>query len=113
MDKTGRKSRPEPLAKLLEEVLATTGLGERLRERRVIAAWPEIVGDEIAEHVRAVDIADGELLVSAAHGAWRQEITLLAPQIIDRFNTLFGEDTVRELRWHRGLTDRRRPDKRE
>jgi len=113
MRKVGHKSSPESLAKVLSKVLTDTGLDERLDERKVLTAWVEVVGEEIAEHVRPLDIFDGVLVVDADHGVWRQEITLLAPTIINRFNDLFGEETVREIRWRRGLTNTRRPDKRD
>ena len=113
MGKTRRRSSPESLAKVLSKVLADTGLSERLDERRVLSAWVEIVGEEIAEHVRTLDIVDGVLMIDADHGTWRQEVTLLAPEIINRLNDMFGRETVCEIRWRRGLTNTRHPDKRD
>lgn len=111
MRKPRQKSSPEPVSKVLAKVLTESGLNERIDERKVLAAWSEVVGKEIAGHVRPLDIVDGVLLIDADHGAWRQEITLLAPKIISRLNELFGQETVQELRWHRGFTSRGRQDK--
>ena len=113
MRKPRHRSSPEPLSKVLAKVLDETGLGERLDERKVLTAWVEIVGEEIAEHVQPLDIVDGVLLIDADHGTWRQEVTLLAPEIINQLNDLFGRETVREIRWRRGLTNTQRRDKRD
>ena len=98
------KQGPVPLADILGEVLQQSGLAERLAEREVLAAWPRIVGEKIARHSQAVDIKAGILYLKADHGVWRQEITLLTPLIIEKFNADFGAATVKEIRWHRGLS---------
>ena len=68
------------------------------------ALWAEIVGERTAAHTRAVDIADGVLVIEADHAAWRQELSLLFPAIIEKYNARHGEGTVREIRWRRGGT---------
>ena len=53
-----------------------------------------------------MDLVDGVLVLEADHGAWRQELTMLVPMIIQKFNAMFGEGTVTEVQWwdrpHRG-----------
>ena len=95
------------------------GLRERAQERGVLSRWAEIAGEEIATHARALDIQDGVLILEADHGAWRQELAMLAPRIIEKFNTLCGPGTVVEIQWrerpvpgrNRGRTAGRRPPK--
>jgi predicted nucleic acid-binding Zn ribbon protein len=103
---------PEPVSRILEGALRRCGLSERLAERQALARWPDIVGGEIAAHSRAVDLADGVLVLEADHGAWRQEVSLLVPIIIEKFNALCGEGTVTGIRWrdapHTGRTHGRR-----
>jgi len=89
---------------ILDAVLDSTGLAARARERTVLDTWPEIVGERTAAHTRAVDIADGVLTIEADHAAWRHELTLLIPAIIEKYNARHGERTVREIRWRRGGT---------
>ncbi|MCP4290601.1 MAG: DUF721 domain-containing protein [bacterium] len=99
MKRRGEKSGPRPVSQILGEVLKQCGLSERLSERTPLMAWAEVVGEEIAQHSQAVDIRDGVLIIEADHGAWRQELTLLIPMIINKFNALFGEGTVTEIQW--------------
>ena len=90
---------PQPISRILEGALRQCGLHERFTERSVLDKWVEIVGEEVASHSRAVDLVDGILVLEADHGAWRQELTLLMPMIIKKFNEQCGADTVREIQW--------------
>lgn len=99
MNRNGDRTGPQPIAGILEKVLRQYGLDERLNERGPLNAWPEVVGEEIAQHSKALDISEGVLTLEADHGAWRQELTLLIPMIINKFNALYGEGTVTEIRW--------------
>lgn len=99
MNRRGESTGPRPVSSILDQVLKSCGLDERLHERNQLRRWSEIVGEKIASHSRAVDIHDGVLLLEADHGAWRQEVTLLFPMIIQKFNALYGEGTVTEIQW--------------
>ena len=98
MSRKDRNQGPVRLDRILDGVLADCGLSDRLAERTLLEVWPEIVGERLSRYVHAVDLRDGVLLISADHGAWRQEITLLLPRIQAGCNARFGADTVREIR---------------
>lgn len=99
-----RKSRPVPVESILETVLESTGLNRRASEREVLEAWPKIAGPRIAEHVRAVDVDEGTLLLAADHPAWRQELGMLFPELLKKFAAAHGSDVVQAIDW----VDRRR-----
>jgi len=96
---SSKREGPQPVSRLIEGALRQYGLHDRLEERAALLRWREIVGEEIASHSRAVDLVDGVLVLEADHGAWRQEVTMLAPMIIQKFNAMFGEGTVTEIQW--------------
>jgi predicted nucleic acid-binding Zn ribbon protein len=105
-----KKEGPQPISRLIEGALRQFGLHERFTERSVLLKWSEVVGEEIATHSRAVDLIDGVLVLEADHGAWRQELTLLMPMIIKKFNELCGAGTVKEIQWRdRPVRGRKRP----
>lgn len=87
--------------RILDGVLEDCGLDQRLAERDLLTAWPELVGDRLAAHVRAVDLREGVLYLDADHGAWRQEVTLLLPQIRQRCGERFGGEAITDIRWIR------------
>ena len=94
-----KREGPVPVSHLIEGALRQCGLHDRLAERAALLHWHEIVGEEIAGHSRAMDLVDGVLVLEADHGAWRQEITMLVPMIIEKFNAKFGDGTVTEIQW--------------
>ncbi len=97
---TGReRTGPKPISGILQDVLESCGLNNRLEERSLLLNWQEVVGPEIAAHSRAVDIRDGVLIIDADHGAWRQELSLLIPQLIQKFNAMYGAGAVKEVQW--------------
>lgn len=92
---------PETAGAVLRRLLASSPLGGRLEERRLLEEWPRIVGDRVARFSRPVDLADGVLTLEADNAVWRQELTLMAPLILQRYNEICGEGSVREIRWSR------------
>jgi len=96
---SAKREGPQPISRLIEGALRQYGLHDRMEERAALLRWREIVGDEIATHSRAVDLVDGVLVLEADHGAWRQEVTMLVPMIIQKFNAMFGEGTVTDIQW--------------
>jgi len=99
----GRTGRPVRVSEILEDALMKFGLKERMAERKLLLAWPQVVGEKIARRSRAVDLQDGVLTLQADNAVWRQELTLLMPGIISKYNEIFGSGTVREIKWDRRL----------
>lgn len=99
MSRDRKKSRPEAVGSILDSVLRQTGLDRRAGERSLLDAWSEVAGERVAGHVRAVDIEDGVLVLDADHAAWRQELTLLFPELLRNLRARFGANAVREIRW--------------
>jgi predicted nucleic acid-binding Zn ribbon protein len=60
----------------------------------VVARWDQIVGADIASHVRPESYADGEVTVRADSTAWATQVKLLAPNLVRRLNEEIGDSTV-------------------
>ncbi|MCP4572727.1 MAG: DUF721 domain-containing protein [bacterium] len=99
MDRRSDNPGPQHVSRILAKALEACGLNERMEERAAMLRWREIVGAKIADHARPVDLQDGVLVLEADHGAWRQELTMLVPQIMAKFNELCGEGTVEAISW--------------
>ena len=99
---------PEKIGSILDAVLERAGLSRRANERDMISTWDEMVGERIAGHTQAVDFEDGVLLIEADHAAWKQELTLLFPDILRRYAERYGKNTVRDIRWLNGPRHTRR-----
>ena len=109
MDRRNDRRGLQPLARILDDTLRACGLQERSEERAALSGWTQIVGAEIAAHARAIDLADGVLTLEADHGAWRQEVTMLIPMIVRKFNARYGEGTVTDVQWRDRPRRGRRP----
>ena len=91
--------RVQSVGALLGKTMAALGLGDRVREGEVLAAWKSIVGDFIASHSRPDRLRDGVLYVRVLQPTVRFELERLRPQMVTKLKERFGVRTVREVRF--------------
>ena len=81
-----REASPPALGDLVSSVLAKTPEARRkLLEHRVLAAWPEMVGQAAAERARAVAVKGQTLTVQVDDPLWLQELLFLKAALLDRY----------------------------
>ena len=98
-----RSSRPLRVAEVLRGYLARSPLSERLAQADVVNAWPDLVGERVAGHATAESVTpDGTLFVRVPSAAWRQELTLMAPEIMARLNAGRRTGRIEHIRWVQG-----------
>lgn len=85
---------PQPLERAVDRLVGEHGWGEELSVHAVIARWEQIVGDDVAAHVRTEKFSDGELTVRADSTAWATQVKLLAPNLVRRLNEEIGHGSV-------------------
>jgi predicted nucleic acid-binding Zn ribbon protein len=85
---------PQLLDATLERLVADHGWDLSLRVHGVFGRWPQIVGDEVAQHCEPESFADGRLVVRTDSTAWATQLRLLAPTVLRRLNEELGEGTV-------------------
>jgi predicted nucleic acid-binding Zn ribbon protein len=101
---------PALLGDQVSQLFAERGWQADLAVGSVTGRWAQIVGPEIAEHVRPVTFEDAVLTVQADSTAWATQIRLLSAQLLGRIAQEAGPGTVGELvvlgpaapRWQRG-----------
>jgi hypothetical protein len=62
-------------------------------------AWPVAVGPEIAERTELQLFRDGQLTVAVSSAPWVQQLSLMAPQLIEALNEQIGKALVESLRF--------------
>ena len=98
-----RSGKPLRVAEVLSGYLAKSRLNERLAQADVVLHWPELVGERIARHASAESVTqDGTLWVRVASAAWRQELTLMTPEIMARLNAGRRVGRIEQIRWVHG-----------
>ena len=95
-----RKSKPTKVADILTGVLKSAGLSDRLGQAAVVAAWPDLVGERIAGAAVPESVAaDGTLFVRVKSSAWRQELSLMTPEVLSLINGDRPAGRIKRIRW--------------
>ena len=92
-----RKKAPVSLGDALERLLRSLDMQEKLEEHQAVERWPEVVGERIAEHARAVFFDSGKLIVEVDSAAWRQELFYMKQEMLARLDRSFGKTLVQDI----------------
>ena len=97
---SARKRKPEPIGRIVADVLGKRGLTERVDQAEIIPEWPKLVGAQIAAVTSPQSItANGTLFVQVTTNAWMNELSLLEPELLRSLNAKPGRAAVRRIRW--------------
>jgi predicted nucleic acid-binding Zn ribbon protein len=97
-----------PVGDLLSTALSPE-LERRVRCRRVLKRWPQLVGAEIANASQPQSFRGSTLFVTTSSAVWSNELTLLKPQIMAKLNAALGEALVQDIVFRAGLPKRSQP----
>lgn len=86
------------LADLLEGALRGAGLESTSVIWQISERWDDIVGPRVAARAAPVRLRNKELTLSAPDAVWRQELTLLGPEIVGLVNQKIGQEVVERVR---------------
>ena len=88
-----------PLAALLPEALKGMKLDAHAQVAQIAAAWPEIVGPQLAGNTRPAQLENKILLVYVSHPAWIMELRgPMTAEILRRLQAKFGANDLKNLR---------------
>ena len=88
---------PQALESAVERLVGEHGWGEDLAVHGVVARWDQVVGADVAAHVRPERYADTVLTVRADSTAWATQVRLLAPTLVRRLNEEIGDGVVSKV----------------
>lgn len=98
-----KKGQPMSIADVMAQVLAQKGMTERIAQVGAMDDWASVVGAQIAAVTEPLSVtADGVLWVRVTTAAWMNELSLLAPALLQRLNTVPGRAPVKQLRFRLG-----------
>jgi predicted nucleic acid-binding Zn ribbon protein len=99
-----RRRAPRPLAHALAGVTATLAPPTTLA--RVQGCWADVVGETLVEECRPLSEREGVVTVSCRSAVWAQELSMMAPELVERLNGALAGDggraAVAELRFRVG-----------
>ncbi len=89
---------PQPLGAAVEHLVRDQGWQQRTAVALVMAEWADIVGPELADHVRPESFDAGELTLRAESTTWATQVRLLLPQLRQALEGRVGSGTVSNIR---------------
>lgn len=95
-----RKRKPRKLGDVMSDVLARSGLADRVAQANVIPEWRSLVGPQIANVTEPLSVTpQGTLFVAVTTNAWMTELSLLEPDLLRRLNQRTGKLSIKKIRW--------------
>jgi predicted nucleic acid-binding Zn ribbon protein len=95
-----RRSKPTRLGDAIAQYLKSAGLSDRVGRAGVVAEWPGLVGERIARAAVAESVSpDGTLFVRVQSSAWRQELSLMTPEVLALLNRDRTAGRIKRIRW--------------
>lgn len=88
---------PQSLGSTIDRLMADQGWGERSAVAALIGDWAGVVGESLAEHVRAVGFDDGVLTLQAESTTWATQVRLLLPHVHRAVDDRVGTGVVRRI----------------
>ncbi|PLX31517.1 MAG: hypothetical protein C0600_05460 [Ignavibacteria bacterium] len=82
----------------LRDALRRQGIERSVREQDVLVRWDEIVGLAIARQARPLRLHHGVLWITVQDAAWRQELSLMRLELVEKINAAVQDEVVKEIR---------------
>lgn len=79
--------------------LRTQGLETPLQQKRLIEAWPTVMGDMIAGYTENVYIRNQTLFVHLTSPALRADLSMMRQNIVKKLNDAVGSQVIADVRF--------------
>ena len=88
---------PKLIGQGIISTLDQLGLGKKVKQYEVLDVWKDVVGEQIAQVTTADYFSGGKLFIRVSRSTWRNELTFLKQQLIQKINTAIGEEIVHDI----------------
>ena len=80
--------------------LRDQGLETPLLQKRLIDAWPDVMGETIASYTTSLTIRNQTLFVHLTNPALRMELSMQRQDIVRRLNEHVGNQVIADVRFN-------------
>jgi len=88
---------------VVEKLLGSLGLRQRIREDEIKAAWEDVVGEFLSKHAAPANLTQGVLMVHVLQPTVHFELERVWKRtLLTKLQARFGKTTVREIRFRLG-----------
>ncbi|MBQ6652013.1 MAG: DUF721 domain-containing protein [Prevotella sp.] len=92
------RKKAERLDTLIQQVLRQQGLETPLQQKRLIDAWPVVVGTTVERYTAERYIKNQTLHVKITNPALRQDLSMMRSQLVSRLNQSVGTFVISDIR---------------
>ena len=92
-----KRNNAEQIGELIRHYLRQESLESPLNERRLISAWPEVLGPTIASYTRELYIKNQVLYVHLTSAALRQELMMGRELLVRNLNRHVGAQVITNI----------------
>ena len=89
-----------PIKEVLLKALRDQGLETPLLQKRLIDAWPLVMGDAVASYTTDLNIRNQTLFVHLTNPALRMELSMQRQDIVRRLNEHVGNQVIADVRFN-------------
>jgi len=98
----------ERIGRVLDELLHKMGVAKAVKGHLAIRAWPEVVGDVLSRHTKAVAVRNRKLVVLTDSPAWAQELSMQRREWLEGLRSVLGDEhVIDDILFRTGTVDRR------
>lgn len=92
-----RKKNTESLRDVISQVLKSNHLDKPLNEKRIIDAWPKVLGENIMQYTTELNIKNRILYVTLSSSVLRHDLFLSREEIKNSLNKQVGGDIINSI----------------
>ena len=87
------------IGELILRNLRSQGLETPLLQKRLVDAWPTVMGDMVAGYTQEVYIRNQTLWVHLTSPALRADLSMMKQEIVKKLNAAVGSQVIADIRF--------------
>lgn len=95
-----RRHEPMLLGDVMRQFLDPSALDDNANQQRLVAFWPDVVGDYINKQTARCWVKDRVLHVVILSAPLRSELMLNRSNLVKRLNDITGADVISDIVFH-------------
>jgi predicted nucleic acid-binding Zn ribbon protein len=95
----GKGNRPVAIRDAMQSLVRELGIAPKMAQYDVIAAWPDVVGPQIARVTDPQRMENGVLYVAVSTATWRAELSMKRLELIEKLNACIGMRVLHDIRF--------------
>lgn len=89
---------PQLLSTVAGALAKSRGWSGKVAEGMVFGRWPQVVGEEIADHATPISLTGSVLNIQAESTAWATQLRMMQSQLLAKINAAVGQGVVTSLK---------------